>query len=244
MYRKVKLNYATLIFSVLLSSACSAAGSAIEPHFNKDNQSSAFFDNALALNSASDFLSALEKTWDYPSDLKHKKLGNKTVSSCQQLKKHINDGFHAAKASEHAFVSAQSVICSMWEYMGKFKSYKISHMNKLSLNKGFANLAPARFALLISNDQIKKAEAASSWNNVSKIKEVKPHSKVQSTYYDHSGSIQRLTLMAKGDYNADGIEDQLFFMENSVEGGSYSSTKAYIITRLTANGPIKLLKEF
>jgi len=244
MYRKVKLNHAALVFSVLISSACSAASPAIEPYFNKDNQSSAFYDNALALSSASDFLSTLEKTWDYPSELKHKKLGNKTVSSCQQLKKHINDGFHAAKVSEHAFVSAQSVICSMWEHMGKFKSYKTSHMNQLSLNKDFANLAPASFALMISDEQIKKAQAASSWNNASKIKQVKSHSKVQSTYYDHSGSIQRLTLMAKGDYNADGIEDQLLFMENSVEGGSYSSTKAYIITRLTANGPIKLLKAF
>ena len=66
---------------------------------------------------------------------------------------------------------------------------------------------------------------------------------MQSTYYDYSGSIQRLTLMAKGDYNGDGVEDQLLYMENSVEGGSYSSAKAYLITRMTADAPIKLLKE-
>jgi len=243
MHRNIKLNYIVLVSSVLLGSGCNAASTEINPYFNKNNQSAAFFDNSVVLGSASDFLSILDKAWDYPSDLKHKKLGNKTVSNCLQLKKHISDGFYAAKAYEHAFISAQSVICSMWEQMASFKPYKISHMNKLSLNKEFAVLAPARFALLISNDQVKKAEAAASWNAVSKIKEVKAHSEMQSTYYDYSGSIQRLTLMAKGDYNGDGVEDQLFYMENSVEGGSYSSAKAYIITRMTVDAPIKLLKE-
>ena len=243
MYRKIKLNTVVLVSSVLLGSGCNAANTEINPYYNKDNQSGAFFDNSVVLSSASDFLSLLDKPWDYPSDLKHKKLGSKTVSNCLQLKKHISDGFSAAKAYEHGIVSAQSVICSMWEQMASFKSYKISHMNTLSLNKEFAVQAPARFALLISNDQVKKAGAAASWNAVSKIKEVKSHNEMQSTYYDYSGSIQRLTLMAKGDYNGDGVEDQLLYMENSVEGGSYSSAKAYLITRMTADAPIKLLKE-
>jgi len=243
MRHKLKLNYAALALSVLLSSGCNAGAAGIDPYFNKENQSAAFFDNALVLNSASDFLSALEKSWDYPTDLKHKKQGSKTVSSCQQLKQHISNGYTAAKAYEHSFVSAQSTICSMWESMGKFKPYKVSHLNKLSLNKNFATQAPARFALLISDEQAKKAEAASSWNDVSKIKKVTSHNELQSTYYDNTGGIQRLSLMAKGDYNGDGIEDQLLYMENSVEGGSYSSAKAYIITRISPDAPVKLIKE-
>lgn len=243
MYLKIKLNDVSLIFSVLLSSGCNVANAEINPHFNKDNQSGAFFDNPVVVSSASEYLSILEMPWDYPSDLKHIKLGNITVSNCQQLKKHISDGFYAAKAYEHALVSTQSVICSMWEQMGVFKSYNISYMDTLRLDKDFAAQAPARFALLISDDQTKQAEFAASWSEVSKIKAVKSLNNVQSTYYDYSGSIQRLTLMAKGDYNGDGIEDQLLYMENSVEGGSYSSAKAYIITRMMTDAPIKLLKE-
>lgn len=239
----MKFNYAVLAFSVLFSSGCNADIAKIDPYFNKDNQSGAFFDNALVLNSASEFLSALEKNWDYPSDLKHKKHGSKTVSNCQQLKKSISNGFTAAKAYEHAFVNAQSAICSMWEHIGGFKPYKVSYLSKLGLNKDFAAQAPARFALLISDEQIKKADAAANWNAFSKIKKVQSHSEMQSTYYDNSGSIQRLTLMAKGDYNGDGIEDQLLYMENSVEGGSYSSAKVYIITRVSPDAPVKLLKE-
>lgn len=243
MWHKTKVNYTALVFSVLFSSGCNASVAEINPNFNQDNQSAAFFDNVLALNSASDFLSALEKNWDYPTELKHKKLGKKTVSNCLQLKKHIGSGYSAANANEHAFISAQSTICAMWEQMGSFKSYKVSHLSKLSLNKDFATQAPASFALTISDEQTKKSEAAANWNEVSKIKKVTRQNDMQSTFYDHSGGIQRLSLMAKGDYNGDGIEDQLFYMESSVEGGSYSSAKAYIITRMTPDAPVKLLKE-
>ncbi|MCP4272528.1 MAG: hypothetical protein GY781_11255 [Gammaproteobacteria bacterium] len=243
MWHKIKINYTTFIFSVLFSSGCNADVAEINPDFNQNNQSTAFFDNALVLNSANDFLSALEKNWDYPTDLKHKKLGKKTISNCLQLKKHIGSGYAAANANEHTFVSAQSTICAMWEKMGSFKTYKASHLSKLSLNKDFAKQAPASFALTISDEQTKKAEAAANWNEVSQIKKVSKQHDMQSTFYDHSGGIQRLSLMAKGDYNGDGIEDQLLYMENSVEGGSYSSAKAYIITRMSADAPLKLLKE-
>jgi len=103
MWHKTKVHYTVLVFSVLFSSGCNANVAEIKPDFNQDNQSSAFFDNALALNSASDFLSALEKNWDYPTDLKHKKPGKKTISNCLQLKKHIGSGYTASNANEHAF---------------------------------------------------------------------------------------------------------------------------------------------
>ena len=243
MYQKIKLNFSVLAFSMLLSAGCNATATEFAPYFNKDNQSGAFFDNALILKSASDFSSALEKNWDYPTDLKHKTLGKKSVSSCQQLKKSINDGFTAAKVYEHKFVSAQSTICSLWKHMAAFKAYKISHLGELPLNKDFAKQAPASLALVISDEQEKKVKMAASWNDFSKIKKVTSHSKTKSTFYDNSGGIQRLSLMAKGDYNGDGIEDRLLFMENSVEGGSYSSTNAYIITRVSPGAPITLLKE-
>jgi hypothetical protein len=238
-----KLKYLTLIMVSIINSGCNAAKLEIQPYFNSNNQSAAFFEKPLVVNSANGFLALQEKAWDYPSDLKHEKKGHTTVTNCLVLNNVLSEGYLAANAYDHAFVNTQSAICSMWAQMGKFKSYNVSFMDQLILNKNFATQVPAQFALSISNDDMKKALSAANWHEVSKIKEVKRTNAEEATYYDSSGSIQRLTLMAKGDYNADGIEDRLFFMENSVEGGSYSSSKVYIITRLTANGPITLLKE-
>jgi len=243
MYKANHLLYLTSILTALLSAPCSASTPETEPYFNPNNQSGAFFDKTLILNSTSDFVATQEKNWDFATELKHEKLGAKTASSCLQLKKLIAEGFAATKAYEHAFVSAQSAICSMWKLVEKFKPYTTSFISELTFNQDFSLQVPARFALLISNDDIKKAESASNWNDMSKIKQVKSLNPKQAIFYDDSGSIQRLTLMAKGDYNADGIEDRLFFVENSVEGGSYSSTKIFIITRLSTDEPIRLLEE-
>ena len=240
---KKQLNILLLIISALLSSGCNADMLNIKPFFNPNNQSESFFEKPVAFNSESDFLAVQKKTWEYGADLKHKKSGNKVATNCQALKKFLKEGYTVAKEYEYGFVNVRVLICSMWNEMSTFKSYSVSYMNDLSLNKDFSIKAPARFALLISDEEIKKAESAKSWNSVSQIKKVEHVNDMQAIYYDNTGGIQRLTLMAKGDYNGDGIEDRLLFMENSVEGGSYSSEYVYIITRTKADGPIILLKE-
>ncbi|MDA7747067.1 hypothetical protein N8878_07035 [Psychromonas sp.] len=243
MNQKIKLNKLLIAFSILLSTGCNASTTEIAPYFNKENQSTAFFDNALILTSASDFSSALDKRWDYPVELKHETQNNSSVSSCQQLKQSIKNGFTAAKNYEYSFVKAQSAICSTWEQQSHFAPSRVSYLNTLKLDESFANQAPTALALTISDEQKVKAKTASSWNDFSKIIKVISNSDTQSTYYDQTGGIQRLSLMAKGDYNGDGIEDCLLFMENSVEGGSYSSTEVYIITRMSVDGPLTLINK-
>ncbi|VAW73843.1 hypothetical protein MNBD_GAMMA10-1885, partial [hydrothermal vent metagenome] len=231
MNNKKKLNIVLLIMAALLSAGCNADKLKIKPFFNPNNNSDAFFQKPVVLNSANDFLTLHRKTWEFGgTDLKREKYGNKVAINCPTLKNLLNRGYTVVKAYKYKLVSAQSVICSMWKEMAAFKPYSISFMDNLSLNKAFATKAPARFALLISNEEIKKTGSASSWNSLSRISKVEPVSDLQAIYHDDSAGIQRLTLMAKGDYNDDGIEDWLLYMENSVEGGSYSSTAFYIIT--------------
>ncbi|VAW69117.1 hypothetical protein MNBD_GAMMA10-1716, partial [hydrothermal vent metagenome] len=217
MNKKKQLNITLLVAATLLSAHCNADKLEIKPFFNPDNQSAAFFKKSVAFNSASDFLTVQEKSWEYETDLKHEKAGNKKATNCKTLKKLLKEGYTAAKDYEYGFVNAQSLTCSMWKEMATFKPYSVSYMNDLSLNKDFATKAPARFALLISNEEIKKAESAKSWDSMSQIKKIDLVNDMRAIYYDSTGGIQRLTLMAKGDYNGDGIEDRLLFMENSVE---------------------------
>ncbi|MBH0059394.1 hypothetical protein I6F65_20865 [Pseudoalteromonas sp. SWXJZ94C] len=103
---------------------------------------------------------------------------------------------------------------------------------------------PPELSLIISNDDERRLAKASSWEEMSHIKKVEPVNDDQAIYYDNSGGIQRLTIMAKGDYNQDGIEDIVLHMANAVERGSYSSSYGYVLTRLTADAPYTLIKQF
>jgi len=239
---KKQMMFFTLLLSVLTNSS-SAEIVIKNPYFNNNNQSGAFFESPIVMNDANDFHQLHKKTWDFPTKLKHKKWGNKEITNCFELNSHLDKGFTVANLYEFSFVNAQRVICSMWQLIGKFKSYNKSYMNNVKLNKDFASIAPASFSLQISNEQVEKVKSSANWNVASKIQKVDVKNDNNATFYDNSGSIQRLTLMAKGDYNADGIEDQMYFVENSVEGGSYSSSKVFIITRITADAPLDLLEE-
>ncbi|NMU87725.1 ATPase, partial [Vibrio parahaemolyticus] len=55
---------------------------------------------------------------------------------------------------------------------------------------------------------------------------------------------QVITVVAKGDYNADGIEDIVIEKENSVLSGSYSSSHGYVLTRMSEQASFTVLAEW
>ena len=50
--------------------------------------------------------------------------------------------------------------------------------------------------------------------------------------------------MAKGDYNADGIEDIVIEKENGVLSGSYSSSHGYVLTRMSEQALFTVLAKW
>jgi len=57
-------------------------------------------------------------------------------------------------------------------------------------------------------------------------------------------SYQELSLIARGDFNHDNIEDILLFAQNNVVGGSYVSFHLFWLTKEDADSPITLIKEY
>lgn len=140
-------------------------------------------------------------------------------------------------------IEALELICNTWQAMAKLEASHTSWIN-FTHSKEVAEELPAEFALAISNDTVERVAQSEHWSDVTTIKKVEPVNEDQAVYYDTDGSIQRLTLMAQGDYNGDGIEDAIFYMENGVDGGSYSSVNTYIVTRLQQGAPITLLAKW
>ena len=126
--------------------------------------------------------------------------------------------------------------------MAKLEASHSSWIN-FTHGKEVAEELPAEFTLAISNYTVEQVTQSEHSSDVTTIKKVEPVNEDQAVYYDTDGSIQRLTLMAQGDYNGDGIEDAIFYMENGVDGGSYSSVKAYVVT-LGTRAPITLLAQW
>jgi hypothetical protein len=52
-----------------------------------------------------------------------------------------------------------------------------------------------------------------------------------AVFVDSDGASQTLSVLARGDWNGDGIEDLMLKREISLEGGSYSAVGLALITR-------------
>lgn len=118
------------------------------------------------------------------------------------------------------------------------KPSKKSFLTDLLLDEQFPSRAPNDFASVVSNDDERMLKTTKYWSDMDPITRVESKSKEEAVYYSSNGAIQTIQLLAKGDFNGDGIEDALFNMSLELEGGSYFSTKNILVTRTEINGDL------
>lgn len=239
MIKKIAL-LGAFIFS---HTACASNEPLISPSFTEHNRTNGYFMEPIIATTSTDMAEALAKEWFYSKTMKHD-LEIVKVNSCASLLSLTSLGYFAADKSKQGMFDAKYTVCMTWKTMADFKASKQSFLGSIELNKAFANIMPPQLALVISRDDERRLAKSASWEDMSQIKDVEKLNNEQAIFVDSTGGRQKITLMAKGDYNGDGIEDVLFYMENSVEGGSYSSVYAYVLTRLSSDAPFTLLKQW
>ncbi|MDO6764915.1 hypothetical protein [Agarivorans sp. 1_MG-2023] len=231
--------------SLLTVFGCQTVGAdvSIPAYFSEYNKSTSFFMDAVKTDKPEAFSSMYKSKWYFDADLKNQEGDVVKVSTCTDLVANLQNGYTSLNDYEYGYVYASNHICESWSELSKLSSAKKSFLADLSFNESFAKNVPPQLALVISNETEERLATAVSWDDMFSIERVEELNEEQAIFYSE-GSIQKLTLMAKGDYNGDGIEDLLLYMENSVEGGSYSSVHAYVLTRLSESAPYTLLKQW
>jgi hypothetical protein len=215
----------------------------IAPSFTEHNRTNGYFMEPVIATTSTDMAEALDKEWFYSKTMK-RGLDIVNVNSCSSLIDLTSSGYFATENSKQGMFDAKHTVCMTWQIMADFKASKQSFLGDIEFNKAFADITPPQLALVISRDDERRLAKAANWEDMSQIKSVEKLNNEQAIFVDSTGGKQKITLMAKGDYNGDGIEDVLFYMENSVEGGSYSSVYAYVLTRLSSGVPFTLLNQW
>jgi len=238
------MNYLYVCILAIFSFNCGATSLVVKPSFTKENSTYAFFGEQISLSQAKDFLSLETKRWSYEFGLESSEGKYEEVETCEALTKKIKNGYQAFRYSEQKVVNARKLTCETWRIMSKLTSSDVSYLRDFEHNLNLPKKMPRELSLIISKDDERNLAKANNWEEMSHFKKVEVLNKDQAIYYDNAGGIQSLTVMAKGDYNNDGIEDMVLYMFNGVEGGSYTSTHGYVVTRLAADAPYTLIKQF
>jgi hypothetical protein len=213
---------------------------AIEPFYNPQNGTDRFFTEKIPTDAEDMYL----KEW-YFSFLLKSELGELSeVKSCSELDQKLRTGFRARVTSEYSAIVATESICKSWVIMSELKPSNISFLRGGVINEDLPNQSPSKLGFIISEEQLNRSEKVKSWSDMDKIIRFEQISEFQAAYYDESDGYQKVTLLATGDYNSDGIEDLVLIKENSVLSGSYSSVHGYILTKNSPDGRFELLKEW
>jgi hypothetical protein len=229
---------------IFVNIACASNEQFIDPSYSEHNKTNGYFTEPVIVTTSAEMVRALALPWYFSDNMRHDNGKVVDVNSCASMIELTTQGYSALKTNEQEMFDAMFHICKTWQIMADFKASKQSFLGDIEFNKAFSNITPPQLALVISRDDERRLAKSASWEDMSQIKSVEKLNNEQAIFVDSTGGKQKITLMAKGDYNGDGIEDVLFYMENSVEGGSYSSVYAYVLTRLSSDVPFTLLKQW
>lgn len=220
------------------------ASELIQPQYLDSERTDRFFAREVAKPSKENIEMRNSFDWGYELELRSASTDTKSVSNCKDLANASSAGFTAAKAYEYGAFKAFLTQCQTWSEMAKLAASKRSYLSKFKLDNSFPSLAPSALAFVISNESADKAKTLSTWDEADRIQRTQVASPVRAEYFDATDGFQVITIVAKGDYNADGIEDIVIEKENSVLSGSYSSSHGYVLTRMSEQALFTVLAEW
>ncbi|VAW60882.1 hypothetical protein MNBD_GAMMA08-888 [hydrothermal vent metagenome] len=201
-------------------------------------------ENITSINSA---LSALNKNWYAGITVSGKGLAaDKTINNCREYFDASKQGLKPVKEFERSAYYEFAIMCVAAKSITSAVPASISFLRDFVLNKESLKKLPKAFSFKTSEAEYKKIldnKELISWHDVgfiSEVKDIKPDSAV----FKSEGAQQKISFIAKADFNRDGIEDLLISSKDSVIGGSYLSIRMFLITRLGLGEEFILLKAY
>lgn len=124
---------------------------------------------------------------------------------------------------------------------------RTSHVRALAFDETLPERLPWQVAMIISGseyDRIAAERPDAMWSEVlftplTGFSSCGEHCAV----YSDEGGDQTVQLVARGDFDADGIEDVLIRSFDAVNGGSYRAIRMFVLTRLQPDGEIEMIRE-
>ena len=123
----------------------------------------------------------------------------------------------------------------------------ISHLRPLVFDEGLPDRLPWQVAMITSGAEAERIAAGrpdATWRQAL----FGPLTDFSScgTYcgrYGDPGAEQVVQLVARGDFDGDGIEDMLLSSSDAAKGGSYRAVRMFVLTRRQADGRVELVRE-
>ncbi len=139
--------------------------------------------------------------------------------------------------SDFSPYQSMAVRCKLLTLLVKATPSKISFVKDVKVDEHFIKSLPKILSYITSTSEFERIMADTSTTKLGEVSRVlsvmpKEHKTAEVTV---PGGMQIVTVVAMGDFNQDSVEDILLLVNNLTLDGTYSASKAVVITRRRAD---------
>jgi len=193
-----------------------------------------------------DVQALLEKPWEYPFKLINLQTQEVfSADNCHQILPIITQ-VTTYKPYEFQLFSKLAAMCVATESIVNARPAQYSALSDFKLDADFPVHAPKNLAPILSSSESQRVlqdKAIVSWADVEPVGLVSKEGE-HPVVYAMLAAFQELSLVARGDFNHDNIEDILLYTMDYVVGGSHVAYKLFWLTKTDADSPLTLIREY
>lgn len=169
------------------------------------------------------------------------------TNNCVSYEKLYNEGYYARTNYTLKILQFHTAICHALELLASAKPARTSFVSTFKFDRKAVTFLPAMITSAGSNDyacrQFVANERRISWSDFStyefeEIEVVNDYEMNTKTIGEHVS----LQILARADFNNDGLEDIMVRVHQNAVGGTWGSTGITLITRDSPNGVFWVLK--
>lgn len=146
-----------------------------------------------------------------------------------------------------AIFQAHALECQALALTRDARPAAVSHLRTLAFDETLPDHVPWQVAMIVSSAEAGRIAAArprASWRQVlfdplTEVSSCGPH----CGHYGDPVQEQWVSLVARGDFDGDGIEDLLLRSSDAAKGGSYRAVRMLLVTRREPGGRVEVIRE-
>lgn len=212
-----------------------------------------WFDGAQAAPAARDAVEQLlSEPWPDPIDVQseapREDRAPTTLGSCSDYLDLADRRLRPVHGgTTRVILQARALTCQAARLTLAAQPAAISHLRTLAFDADLPDHLPWQVAMILSGSEAQQIAAErpdASWREAL----FTPLTGFSSCgehcgRYDDESATQTVQLVARGDFDGDGIEDVLLSAYDTAKGGSHQSSRMFVLTRRTPDGEIELIRE-
>lgn len=202
--------------------------------------------NPIIIRDHNDLQRALSAPWYAEVTVLGTKTSEETLlKNCRSYLSLATEKTHTLRENEISAFLELAMMCRSTKLLLNAKNPIKSNIPSDFINEFLPEKLPSTIAFQTSTEEAKKSAIDSMkkyWGDINQNLKYEAVSKEKAKYSGESG-VQYITLIGRGDFDGDGLEDVLITSRDVVDAGSYFNLRLFALS-VDEKGKWQLIKEF